>query len=262
MINETIKEMEGDEDIPYADRNRTLVGFPDIIKANPEEFKDVPAARRYATALGASKSGSSKLRTLVDKIPEEALDKLQNLAKEEYIDLLEDSMGDDANPDDLTDLMKLPAIELYEMSDSFKFFFKAAFVFPSLESFDKSRNKAFRKAITEVEQQLLDVGVPAGDAVLTIRNQVLGLSSRKPAEIKKAYIEAARTGKIREIDVDKLYKQLMARYADMEAKIRAKLADALQKTGEEFLASSLTAYSKMSLAQKADILQKALSHAG
>lgn len=263
MINEALDDLEGldEPESKLVQKGREAVPYPDIIKAHPEEFEDIKPGRRYAAALGAAQSGLGKLEAMLDQIPEEKLDKIQNLAKDEYIDLFEEVLGEDAAPEDIADLKKLPPHVLYDMSDAYKFFYKAAFVMPAQDDFDKAYRKTARDAVADVQAKLKPLKVPAS-ALSTVVFQILGFSKRNPQEIKQKYVDAASAGEIRTNETEMLYKQLMSKYADIEATAKKQMVDNRAKAADAFIDASLDKYSKMSLEQKKILIQQAFAKMG
>jgi len=263
MINEALDDMEAmnEPENDIVQKGRKLTPYPDIIKAHPEEFEDIAPRRRYAAALRAAQMGAGKLQAILDQIPEEKLDKIQNIAKDEYIDLFEELLGDDADPDEIADLKKLPPHVLYDMSDAYKFFYKAAFVLPAQNEFDKEYKKTVRDAIADTQAKLKPLKVPAS-ALSTTVFQLLGFSKRNPQEIKQKYADAASAGEIRTNEIEMLYKLLMSKYADIEATSKKKMADARAQAADVFIDESLNLYSKMSLQQKKNLMLQAFDKMG
>lgn len=258
MIHEAMDDLE---DIPGRDPNRELVGYPDIIKAHPEEFQDVKPARRYPEALKAAKTGLGKLRAVLEFIPEEELDKLHKVAKDEYIDLFEEVLGEDADPEDIDDLKKLPPDALYDMSDAYKFFFKAAFVIPNVDKLDKTFRAISRNAVSKVEDSLKPLKVPS-NAMATTVFQILGFSERDPAAIKQRFQDAVSAGKIKPEEVDMRYKQLMSKYPSIESSAKKDMVAERGKAVKEFIKDSLDTYSKMSLEDRKNLMIQAFDKMG
>lgn len=254
MIKEALDDL--DSQLPGADPNRQLVSFPDIIKAHPEEFEDVKPHRRYTAALKASQSGVAKLKSLLDTIPEQDMDRLHNVAKDEYVDLIQDVMGEDADPQDIADLKRLPADELYEASDSYKFFFKAAFILPNLEKFDKVFKKASHRAIDDAQTKISTLKVPPS-AQATVIYQMLGFSERDPQAIKKRYQEASESGEIKPEEVSMLYKSLMSKYGEIQLAVKKGMIEARNEATKNFVKDCLDSYSKMSLPNRKKIITQA-----
>lgn len=260
MIREAMDDLDG-PGIPGRDPNRKLASYPDIIKAHPEEFEDVKPARRYAAALEAGQTGLGKLEAMIDQLPVEDLDKLHKVAKDEYIDLFEEVMGDDIDAEDISDLKSLPADALYDMSDAYKFFFKAAFVLPTTEKFEKAYRSATRDAIAKVQASLKSLKIPSS-VLSTVVFQLLGFSKRDPSAIKQKYLEASTAGEIRPEDVEMHYKQLMSKYAGVEASAKKDMVAARAAAAKDFVRDSLDAYSKMPLNSRKNLVIQAFEKMG
>lgn len=260
MIREAMDDLDG-SNIPGRDPSRELVSFPDIIKAHPEEFEDVKPRRRYAAALGASQSGLGKLEAMLNQIPEEEMDKIHKVAKDEYIDLFEEVLGDDADPDDIADLKRLPPDALYDMSDAYKFFFKAAFVLPTTDKFDKAYRAATRDAISKVQDKLKPFKMPPS-VLSTVVYQLLGFSSRDPQAIREKFQAAASAGEMKPEEVDMRYKQLMSKYAGIEASAKKDMVSARGDAAKNFVKDSLETYSKMSLDDRKKLMMQAFAKMG
>lgn len=261
MIREAMDDLDGGPNIPGRDPSRALVSYPDIIKAYPEEFEDVKPHRKYAAALGAAQSGTGKLEALLDQVPEEEIDKIHKVAKDEYIDLFEEVLGEDADPEDIAELKKLPPDVLYDMSDAYKFFFKAAFVIPTTDKFDKAYKAATRDAISKVQSSLSSLKIPPS-VLSTVVFQLLGFSKRDSAAIRQKYQEAAVAGEMKPEEVDMRYKQLMSKYAGIEAAAKKDMVDARGKAAKSFVKDSLDTYSKMSLDDRKKLIMQAFAKMG
>jgi len=259
MIREALDDL--DAPLPGVDPNRELVPYPDIIKAHPEEFEDVKPHRRYTAALKASQTGMAKLKSMLETIPDEELDKLHKVAKDEYVDLFEEVMGEDADPSDIADLKKLPADTLYEMSDAYKFFFKAAFVLPNLDKYDKAIRKASSTAVDDAQSKIKPLKVPPS-AQPTVIYQMLGFSQRDPGAIKEKYQQAASTGEIKPEQVEMLYKNLMMKYGEIQAAAKKGMLDARNEATKNFTRDSLDSYSKMSLENRKNLVMQAFEKMG
>ena len=257
MIREAIDDAD-DFDIPGIATGRQVVPYGDIIAAIPEEFADVKSHRRYAAALEADLVGRRKLMAMIEQLPTEFLDKLHNVAKDEYIDLFEEIMGADTDAADVDDLKSLSSDALYDMSDSYKFFFKGAFVLPALDALQKSQKAATRGALQDVRSKLHSLGVPQS-AQSTAAFQMLGFSKRKPEEIKQRYINAGKTGELRPLDVESAYKRLMSKYADIAAHAKKDMLEKHAQSMQSFVDNSLSLYSKMSLEQRKGIMKQAFA---
>jgi hypothetical protein len=259
MIQEALDDL--DSPVPGADPNRALVSFPDIIKAHPEEFEDVKPHRRYTAALKASQSGIGKLKSVLETIPEDELDKLHKVAKDEYIDLFEEVVGDDADPADVADLKKLPPDVLYEMSDAYKFFFKAAFILPNLDKYDKAFRKASASAVDDAQSKIAPLKVPPS-AQATVIYQMLGFSSRDPQAVKEKYQQASVAGEIKPEEVEMRYKALMSKYGDIQVAARKGMLDARNDATKVFIRDALDNYSKMSLEDRKNLMMQAFEKMG
>jgi hypothetical protein len=260
MIHEAMDDLDG-FDIPGRDKDRPLVPYPDIIAAFPEEFKDVSPERRTAAAVDASLVGAGKLKAMIDQVPEEEMNKLHSVAKDEYIDLLEEVLGDDVEPGDIDDLKSLTPDELYEMSDSYKYFFKAAFVIPAASKFDKAYRSATRSAILNVQSKLASFKLPS-TVLSTVVLQLLGFSARKPQAIRKKLQAAADAGEIKPTEVDMRYKQLASQYAGIEAAAKNYMIMAHGVAAKDFVKNALDAYSKMSLDDRKNLVMQAFEKMG
>lgn len=259
MIKEAIDDLE--DQIPGIDPNRALVGYPDVIKAHPEEFKDVKPERKYAAARIADKVGRAKLMAIIGNIPEKEIDKLHSVAKDEYIDLLEDIAGDDLDASDIQDLKSLSPLDLYETSDSYKFFFKAAFVLPVLDEVQKSFRKIDATLISDIETKLKAIKLP-DSAMSSAVFQVVGGVERNFPEIKKRIDAAAAKGEINDRDVDATFKRFTTKYAELASYATKKKTELRGAAVKEFMDASLKRYSSMSLDQRKQILTQALQKMG
>jgi hypothetical protein len=257
MIREALDDL--DDDALSAMGSGDSAAYADIVAASPEEFADVKPGRQYAVARSAEMTGRGKLRALMDVAPED--ERLQKVAKDEYIDLFKEIVGDDASAEDIADLEKLTPESLYDMSDSYKFFFKAAFVFPVADAYQKAYSKIDRDLSKDVQGKLRDMGVPSS-TIVTTAAQVLGFSQRDPQKIKQKYIEAGKVGEIKPEEVDMAYKKLMAKYPSLESKAKSDKVAMRNQATRDFVKSSLDNYSKMSLPQKMNLMKQAFAKMG
>ena len=259
MINEALDDLE---DMPTTSRlGDQAVKYEDILAAMPEEFSDIKPGRQYDAVRKADMRGQSKLYALMDTIPETELDKIRDVAKEEYIDLFEEVMGDDADPDDISDLKKLPSEHLYDMSDAFKFFYKAAFVLPATETFSKSIRKVDRDIVSDLDGKLRSMKVPAS-VISTAINQLLGATARDPSSIRKGYAEAAKTGQIKPTEVDMQYKNFMTKFPKLESDAKKTRQEGRADAAKAFMDASLDMYSKMPLEQRKALILQAFEKMG
>lgn len=260
MIREAMDDLD-EPAIPGVDPNRELVSYPDIIKAHPEEFEDVKPARKYAAARMADKTGRGKLMAMLDQIPEEELDKIHDLAKDEYIDLLQEVLGDDLDANDIKDLKSVPAMELYEMSDSYKFFFKAAFVLPAADEFQKAFSKIDRDLIGEIEKKLKVLKLPQS-IMSSVTFQLVGGVEKSTKEIKNKIAQAAAAGEIQPREIDMVYKRLMTKFPELEDYAKKKKVELRGEATKNYMDASMKKYAAMPLEQRKQIIVQALSKMG
>ena len=267
-IKKMIREALDDMDEPEVENDnggifsgRETVPYGDIIGAHPEEFEDVKPHRRYSAALKADQSGRQKMMMMIEQLPAGMLDKIHNVAKDEYIDLFEEIAGDEADAEDIADLKKLPSDELYEMSDSYKFFFKAAFVLPVVDAYQKRFRAMARVAYENLTKKLKDAGVPS-TAVAAVGNQMFGWSTKDAQTIMKKFFEAGDAGEIPANEVQKRYRAFMQKYPTLESNAKKELNNSRLEATKTFIENSLSNYSKMSLDQRKKIMQQAFEKLG
>jgi hypothetical protein len=257
MINEVLKEV----DLIPGLAGRDAVPYEEIISAHPEEFADIEPGRQYDAARKADMRGQAKILAMIDKLPETEIDKVMKVAKDEYIDLFEEVLEGEADPEDIADLKKLSPLALYETSDSFKFFYKAAFVLPAIDDFQKSMSKIDRVLVKDLDGKLRKMKVP-NSVISTAINQLLGATARDASDIMKKFNLAAKSGELKPEEVEMQYKSFMRNYPALEASAKKERADKRGDAAKAFIDASIDSYSKMTLNQRKDILIQAFARMG
>lgn len=262
MIKEALDDMDddfNDEAGPLDQLGDTRMSYDDIVAKSPEEFVGVKPGRQYAAARTAEMIGRGKMMALISNLPE--VEKLKKVARDEYIDLFKEIAGEDASLEDLSDLSSLSPDDLYEMSDSYKFFFKAAFILPASNNFQKAYTKIDRDLSKDVQTKLRNLGIPRS-AIVTTAAQILGFSNRDPQKIKQKFVEASKLGEIKPAEVEMEYRKMMTKYPSLEGNAKNSKMSMRNQVAKDFINASLSEYTKMSFPQKMNIMKQAFAKMG
>ena len=254
-IVKMIREALDDMDAPLS-LGKEEATYDEIVSAFPEEFEEFPTHRRYDAARKADMMGQSKLFAMLDKIPDSELEKIMKVAKDEYVDLFEEVAGEDVDPEDIKYLKQMKPMDLYDNSDTFKFFFKAAFVMQSTDKFKKTISKIDRDMVGELFEKLKTMGVP-DSALSAATNQIMGATERSVTDLKKKFVNSAMSGEMRQEDVEKNFKNFMMKFADLERKAKKERTDRRGQAAQDFVKDSLDSYSQIPLEKRKALLLQA-----